>query len=68
MGDESAVLCAGVLRVGGERLAHHVAGLAGGDGVFAVEGERRLLGEAGGLPLVVDGEGAQELVVVERAR
>ena len=67
MRDESAVLGAGVLRIGGERLARHVAGLAGGDGVFAVEGEGRLFGEAGALPLVVDSEGAKELVVVERA-
>ena len=67
MRDECAVLGAGVLRVGGERLARHVAGLAGGDGVLAVEGKRRLFGEAGALPLVVDGEGAEPLVVVERA-
>ena len=51
----------------GKRLADHVAGLAGGDGVFAVEGQRRLLGEAGALPLVVEGDGAEPLVVVERA-
>ena len=67
MRDKRAVLGAGVLRVGGERLAGHVAGLAGGDGVFAVEGEGRLFCEAGALPFVVDGEGAKEFVVVERA-
>ncbi len=48
-----------------EGFARHVAGLAGGDGVLAVEGKRRLFGEAGGLPLVVEGDGAQPFVVVE---
>ncbi len=67
MRDESAVLGTGVLSIGRERLARHVAGLAGGDGVLAVEGEGRLFGEAGTLPFVVDGEGAEEFVVVERA-
>ena len=63
MRSEVAVLCAGI--VGGFSIARHVAGLAGGDGVFAVERERRLLAEGGALPLVVDGEGAEPLVVVE---
>ncbi len=68
MGDELAVLGAGFVMPAGSRLAEHVAGLAGGDGVFAVEGKRRLLGEAGALPLVVKRDGAEPFVVVEGAR
>jgi hypothetical protein len=63
---ELAVLGAWIVR--GFGVARHVAGLAGGDAVLAVEGKRRLLGEAGALPLVVDREGAQPLVIVEHAR
>ena len=51
-----------------DRFALHVAGLAGGDGVFDVEGKRRLLGEGGVLPLVVERDGALPFVVVELAR
>ena len=65
MGDELAVFGAGVDGAVGQRFADHVAGLAGGDGVFAVEGQRRLLGEAGALPLVVERDGAEPFVVVE---
>ena len=44
-----------------------MAGLTGGDGVFDVEGKRRLLGEGGELPLVVEEDGALPFVVVELA-
>ncbi len=44
-----------------------MAGLAGGDDIFAIEGQRGLFGEAGSLPLVIDGEGAEPLVVVHGA-
>ena len=67
MVDELIVLGAGVFGAGGERLAEHVAGLAGGDLGFAIEGQRGLLGEAGALPLVIERDGAEPLVVVELA-
>ena len=67
MADQLAVLGAGIDGAGGEGLAEHVAGLAGGDCVFAIEGQRRLFGEAGALPFVVKGKSAQPFVVVEGA-
>src|SRR5215472_5402486 len=63
---ELAVFGAGI--VSAFIVARHVAGLAGGDDVLAVEGKRTLLAEAGALPLVIDREGAEELVIVEFRR
>src|SRR5580692_1327050 len=68
MAGELIVFGAGILRTWRERLARHVACLAGGDLIFAVEGKWGLLGEAGTLPLIVDSEGPQPFVVVECPR
>ncbi len=66
MGGELTVLGSGVGQL--YRFALHVTGLAGGDGVFDVEGKRRLLGERRVLPLVVERDGALPFVVVELTR
>ncbi len=63
MAGELSILCAVVH--GLQSFTLHVAGLAGGDDVLLVEGQGRLFGEGGVLPLVIQGDGSLPLVVVE---
>ncbi len=66
MGSERAILCAVVDAL--HRLSAHVAGLAGGHRIFDVERQRRLLGERGVLPLVVERDGTLPFIAVQRLR
>ena len=70
MRGQFALLCAGITirSRSGQELPLHVAGLAGGHRILYVEGKRRLFGERGRLPLVVDRERTEPLVIVQLAR
>src|SRR6266702_1739209 len=63
MRSELAFLRTGVCQL--QPLALHMAGLAGGNRILHVERQRRLFGEGGVLPLVVEEDSALPFVIVQ---